>query len=180
MAKKKSPALVIDADIARSSSKSPKPTPQHCRAFLHAVANHSYYLVMSPDLIAEWNKHQSRFTRKWRRKMYGRKRVMVVRPEYDEKLYKRIEEAAESVRQRHAIFKDFHLVEAALATDQRIASMDEKMRRLLSIAALEKAVKELRAIMWVNPDKPEEQAVAWLENGACYEKERCLGYEKEE
>jgi len=34
--------------------------------------------------------------------------------------------------------------------------------------------------MWVNPDKPKEQAVACLENGACYEKERGLGYEKEE
>ena len=31
-------------------------------------------------------------------------------------------------------------------------------------------------IMWVNPDKPEENALLWLENGASKEKQRQLGH----
>lgn len=176
---KKSVALVIDADIARSSSLAPKPRPQNCQHFLRAVAQNNHLLVMSPDLIAEWNKHQSSYARRWRRKMYGRKKVRVVRPEHDQELCQRAEEAGETTKQRHAIFKDFHLVEAARATDERIASMDETMRGLLSKAALKKGVKELRSILWVNPNQPEEEVMDWLENGAPHEQERCLGYEEE-
>ena len=69
---KKTVAFVIDADIARSSSLTPKPRPQNCQHFLRAVAENDHLLVMTPDLITEWNKHQSSFARKWRRKMYGR------------------------------------------------------------------------------------------------------------
>lgn len=174
---KKPVALVIDADIARSSSLAPKPRPQNCRRFLLSVTENNHLLVMSPDLIAEWNKHQSSFARRWRRKMYGRKKVRVVRPEHDAQLCQRAEEAGESIRQRHAIFKDFHLVEAARATDERIASMDETMRGLLSKAATKKGVQELRSIVWVNPNKPEEEVAYWLESGAPHEQERCLGYE---
>jgi len=176
---KKSVALVIDADIARSSSLAPKPRPQNCQHFLLAVAENNHLLVMSPDLIAEWNKHQSSFARRWPlgEKMYGRKKVRVVRPEHDAQLCQRAEEAGESIKQRHAIFKDFHLVEAARATDERIASMDETVRGLLSKAAIKKGVKELRSIVWVNPNKPQEEVTDWLENGVPYEQTRCLGYE---
>lgn len=111
------------------------------------MAENDHLLVMSPDLIAEWNKHQSSFARRWRKKMYGRKKVRVVQPEHDAQLCQRAEEAGESIRQRNAIFKDFHLVEAARATDERITSMDETMRRLLSKAAIKKGVKELCSCM---------------------------------
>ena len=50
------------------------------------------------------------------------------------------------------------------------------MRSLLSIAATEKGAKELQEIIWVNLDKLEEEAIAWLLAGAPYEKERCLGH----
>lgn len=179
---KKPVALVIDADIARAAGgqKTAHSTPKNCRDFLKAVLKDHHCLVMTSEIKTEWKKHYSLFAKKWLQEMYGRKRVWVARPEHDEELCRRTEEAAESIKQRHAIFKDFHLVEAALATDQRIASMDQKMRRLLSIAASEKGVEELRAIVWVNPDKSEEQALAWLKDGAPHEQKRCLGYEKQE
>lgn len=186
---KKSIALVIDADIARAAGgeDATHSTPKNCRDFLKAVLKHYYILVMTSEIKAEWKKHQSLFAKKWLQEMYGRKRIRVARPEHDEELCKRTEEAGESIKQRNAIFtlvqrsrKDFHLVEAALATDQRIVSMDQKMRHLLSIAATKKGVKELRAIVWINPDKSEEQALAWLKDGAPHEPKRCLGYEEQE
>lgn len=179
---KKSIALVIDADIARAAGgeDATHSTPKNCRDFLKAVLKHYYALVMTSEIKAEWKKHQSLFAKKWLQEMYGRKRIQVARPEHNEELCKRTEEAGESIKQRNAIWKDFHLIEAALATDQRIVSMDQKMRHLLSIAATKKGVKELRAIVWVNPDKSEEQALAWLKDGAPHEAKRCLGYEDKE
>ena len=52
------------------------------------------------------------------------------------------------------VLKDCHLLEAALATDSRIASLDEKARH--QCAELAVAIEEMRAIIWVNPDVPEE------------------------
>ncbi|HLN32763.1 MAG TPA: hypothetical protein VK395_33850 [Gemmataceae bacterium] len=70
------------------------------------------------------------------------------------------------------VLKDCHLLEAALATDSRIASLDEKARH--HCAELAVAIEEMRAIIWVNPDVPEEGAIEWLEQGAPAEKRRRL------
>ncbi|MCA6525250.1 MAG: hypothetical protein IM570_04450, partial [Pseudanabaena sp. M179S2SP2A07QC] len=62
----------------------------------------------------------------------------------------------------------------AIATDKIIISLDEKARNPFDKAA--QSIKELNEIMWVNPDKPEENALLWLENGASKEKQRQLGH----
>lgn len=73
------------------------------------------------------------------------------------------------------MLKDFHLVEAALATDQTVTSLDDIVRNLF--ASTSRTAGELRSIVWVNPDKTQEQAIAWLENGAKPEKKRILGFQ---
>ena len=69
--------------------------------------------------------------------------------------------------------KDFHLLEAALATDQTIISLDETIRQLFARAS--QRVGEIRDIVWVNPDRTEEEEpLVWLQNGAPPEDHRKL------
>ncbi len=70
------------------------------------------------------------------------------------------------------MLKDAHLIEAALATDSRIASLDETVRGHFSRLAASFA--PLRRIMWVNPVTEGEKAVEWLEAGAKAERARRL------
>ena len=69
--------------------------------------------------------------------------------------------------------KDFHLLEAARATDQTIISLDEIIRQLFARAA--QHVGEIRDIVWVNPERmEEEEPLVWLKNGAPPEDHRKL------
>lgn len=73
----------------------------------------------------------------------------------------------------NAMLKDFHLLGAALETDQIIISLDETIRGLFKRASQQ--VGEIRNIIWVNPDKTtEEHPIAWLQNGAPPEPHRRL------
>ncbi|MGH7596646.1 MAG: hypothetical protein ACREOI_09850 [bacterium] len=72
------------------------------------------------------------------------------------------------------MLKDIHLIEAAKTTDQTVIALDETVRKLFVAAG--QRVGEMRNIVWVNPDKVEEQPISWLENGAKLEKKRLLGF----
>lgn len=85
----------------------------------------------------------------------------------------RIERVVASEKGREAVLKDFHLIEAALATDRMVISLDENAKGLF--AAASRILGALRNVAWVNPDKPEERPIPWLENGARLEKKRLLG-----
>lgn len=73
------------------------------------------------------------------------------------------------------MLKDCHLLEASLAADNIIVSLDDKVRFHFTAAA--ESVGEIREIVWVNPDKEDEEVAAWLENGAEPEKHRQLGFQ---
>jgi len=71
---------------------------------------------------------------------------------------------------KSAMFKDCHLLEAALAFDERIASSDETVRSLFKQASV--LIKIIRQIIWVNPIADEvmaEKALRWLREGALNE-----------
>ncbi len=72
------------------------------------------------------------------------------------------------------MYKDACLIEATLATDRTVASLDERVRGLFGQAAGQ--VGELRTIVWVNPEREEETPLLWLKRGAPAEPERTLGY----
>jgi hypothetical protein len=80
--------------------------------------------------------------------------------------------------QRSQVKKDIHLIEAALATDKIVISLDDKTaRRFFTQAAQQvEELRELKTISWVNPDKPEESPISWLKSGANPEPERLLGF----
>jgi hypothetical protein len=167
--------LVIDASIARASGgkDAVNPTSKNCRDFLIAVLKICHQAVMTTEVYGEWKRHQSGFAYEWRVAMIARKKLQVEKVAQNSELRKRIESAAKNDRQVYEMLKDAHLIEAAIVTDKAIISLDELVRNLFSEATGN--VKELRYILWVNPDKAEDQCIVWLEGGARVEKKRLLG-----
>jgi hypothetical protein len=170
--------LVIDASIARScgDDKATYPTSIHCRDFLVATQVSQHRIVITPDIKAEWDKHKSRFARQWLGSMIARKQVTrIANLSVDPELWNPIEKLAQNDSERAAMAKDILLLEAALATDRRIASLDENTaRRYYKLAA--QTIPKLREIVWVNPDKPAENPIGWLQAGAPADDFRMLGY----
>jgi hypothetical protein len=129
---------------------------------------------MTPAISDEWRRHQTSFVRKWRRWMNGPKKLVPPDPGFSsEELFARIERLAVSDQDRESMKKDLCLIEAALAADQIVVSRDEAVRALF--AQVSQKVGELRTVVWVNPDKAEEQPITWLESGAPAEASRQLG-----
>jgi hypothetical protein len=73
-----------------------------------------------------------------------------------------------------AMRKDYHLLEAAMVTDQNVISLDEIVRALFNRAAV--SVVALKNIVWVNPDKRVEEPIEWLDKSAKPERKRMLGF----
>lgn len=105
--------------------------------------------------------------------MVARKKVCPLVIASDIGLRKKIEASTKNKRSQEAMEKDCHLVEAAIAADQIVLSLDETARGLFDQAAVR--VGELRVVVWANPSKPEDGCLPWLEAGAPVEKSRQLG-----
>ena len=174
MRKADSKRLVIDADVARASGgeTATHPRAKHCRDFLREVLSLCHHVVITSKIRNEWKDNQSNFVREWRRLMYSRKKVCRVEPPANEILLDKIEKTATNEKAREDMQKDFHLLEAAEATDQTIVSLDETVRCHFTQAT--QSVGEIRDIVWVNPEFTEEQPLDWLRDGAPPEAHRKL------
>jgi hypothetical protein len=169
--------LVIDASIARScgDENATYPTSVHCRDFLMTVRDCQHQIVMTQDIKVEWDKHQSRFARQWLRQMIAKKQLSALQDQpIDPDLWNPIEQMAKNDKERAAMTKDILLLEAALATDRTIASLDENTARQYFTNAAQ-TIKKLQSIVWVNPDKPTEKPIEWLREGAPANDWRMLG-----
>jgi hypothetical protein len=180
MARKRSQRLVIDASIAHAAGPegAVHPTAKNCRDFLLAVLEVCHRAVFAPAIAAEWKRHQSSFARQWRVSMFARKKIDHVVVREDAGIRQQVEQLAEDDSQSADMLKDLHLVEAALATGMRVASLDETVRGHFRAAAA--SVARLRRICWINPDVPAEDAISWLEAGAPAHEFRTLGYVRPE
>jgi hypothetical protein len=176
--------LVIDASVARASgdAKAVYPTSVHCRDFLQNVRHLQFCVVMTRDIRSEWDKHQSRFARTWLMTMIAKKQLVPLQnlPK-NQALWKNLEDFAGTNKERGEMVKDIHLLEAALATDKAIVSLDENTARKYFSQAAQKidSLSALKVIIWVNPDRiEEEKPIGWLEKGAPYQEARTLGQYK--
>ncbi len=157
--------LVIDANVARASGGvATHPQAKHCRDFLQEMLSLGHSVVMTPEISSEWNRRQSPFALRWRVLMATSNKVCSANSPVDKDLRKKIKEAAEEKNQIPVMRKDFHLLEAARVSDQTIISLERRVRRHFAYAA--QHVDELRDIVWVNPDRTEEEPLVWLQNGA--------------
>lgn len=170
--------LVIDACVARASGGETATDlmSKQCRDFLRAVLNISHRVVLSPDIRAEWNRHQSKFARLWLVTMQRKGKIVRVSVDTNNELRLGMEVYAEdnglNVRE---IVKDLHLVEAALETDEVIVSYEGYARKHFADAAKEE-VPKIGRVTWVSPCNEEEEPITWLKSGAKSEEHRRLGF----
>jgi hypothetical protein len=179
--KKASKCLVIDTDIARAAGggNTQREPSKSCRIFMITLLDHTEHkVVLTRALQEEWNKHQSIATLAWRRTMIAQKRMCLIFAPADPQLRQKVEQCANSENKRKAMLKDFHLVEAARQADQIVISMDETVRGCFR--EITHIVRPLAVIVWVNPSIMEETAITWLQDGAELERERLLGYRRED
>ncbi|MYA57946.1 hypothetical protein F4X88_16825 [Candidatus Poribacteria bacterium] len=175
MRARNSKRLVIDTDVVQSSGDEAATDPRaiHCRDFLKEVRSQDHRVVMTREISDEWKRHQSRFALEWRVSMDARRKIDRINPSEDKELQDKVTNTTNDKNEIEAMEKDFHLLQAALTTDQTVISLDETIRGLFKRASQQ--VGEIRNIIWVNPDKTtEEQPILWLQNGAPPEAHRRL------
>ena len=175
MKSESSKRLVIDASIARAAGRTDHPISKACRVFLEGVLNICHHVVLTKEITEEWNRHQSNFTVFWRSSMFARRKVARHEVAQNDAFRTSIQNFGFSEKERAAVLKDAHLIEAALETDLTIVSLDETARGLLRRAA--QNVKPLKQVLWVNPTNDEEHTIGWLEGGAEDEEARQLGFD---
>ena len=175
MARPFSKRLVIDASIAgRAGGLAPAVEfgTKACRDFLRHALDICHRLVITERLAVEWREHELSYFKTWRIEMVRRKKVVPANPRKISALRQAIEAHSSSDRDRTEMMKDIHLIEAALHTDSRVVSLDDKARRLFRSCA--KSEKLIRRVLWINPERPAEQPIKWLRAGAKLEPERKL------
>lgn len=176
MSRARSQSLVIDASVARAAGPEDAvhPTAKHCRDFLLAVLDICHRAIFSEAIAEEWKEHQSSFARQWRRSMFARKKIDRIDVPQNIALRQQLEEATPHEKQRNAIRKDAHLVEAALTQGMRVVALDETVRNLFRTAAASGG--DLRQVCWVNPDREDDDSLEWIQAGAVAEDSRMLGH----
>ena len=175
------PRLVIDTSVAAACGheqikSSPKSVSVRCRDFLMAVEACGHTIKMNKEILDEWKDHESTFARRWRLTMNRAGKVRD-KGSRDAILRENILALAVSEKEHNAMMKDICLLEAALETDRRIVSLDENTARKYFTQAAQ-SIPKLQEIVWVNPDKPDENPIEWLEADAPADEFRMLGYSK--
>ena len=168
--------LVVNASVARAAGSvdATDSVSINYTEFLETFRDESsHHVVMTFELSEEWDANQSNFAAEWLGNMIATRRFHYIELPQNRALYDEIEATAVEEKDINAMLKDFHLLGAALATDQIIVSLDETIRGLFKRAS--QSVGEIRGIIWVNPDRTaEEQPIVWLQNGAPSEAHRRL------
>lgn len=137
--------LVVDASVARSAGETDHPLSSSCRECLEAIRTICHRVAVTPAILAEWNRHMSRFTRKWQRSMAARRKplefVAVAGVGVDTTKYDQAD--------REQVEKDACLLEAALAADHVIVTRDDALKLALEKRPDGKALS--KSITWINP-----------------------------
>lgn len=166
--------LVVDADVAQAAgsidSKSQRGTI--CREVLATIRAVCHRIAWTPAIESEWKRHaaKSLFASTWLVSMMqlGKVRaIMTPGPGLDEA----IKAGTTDDAVRAILMKDRHLIEAALASDSRVLSLDARAR--FHFADLGGEVSILRPVLWVNPEA-DVDVVQWLNEGAPNERKRRL------
>ena len=169
--------LVVDASVAGAAGGegATDPVSISCTEFLETLWDERLYCVaMNPKLHEEWDEHQSGYAAEWLASMITTGRSCDVESSENQALCAKIEKTALYENQHEGIRKDFHLLEAALATDQTVVSRDRDIRDHFA-RATQCGVSEIQDIVWVNPERTEEEEpIVWLQNGAPPEDHRKL------
>jgi hypothetical protein len=165
--------LVVDTDVARAAGETQHPISRACREALTTILDVCHRVALDHRASAEWRKHAAGFSVRWLAAMESKGKVRRLADSELILLNPHVEETPLTPQRRRAVLKDLHLIEAALAVDQAVLSMDESVRAALT--DIVPHVPGLKDIVWVNPAKVEDDALAWLKAGARRNRARSLG-----
>ncbi len=128
---KQSRLLAIDASVLRSAGAK-EGHSSHCAALLSSVLEICHRAAFSSEIKAEWDKHQSRFSVKWRASMVARKKMVPVSIQAcQNSIMARIEShPGLSMQDRAALKKDAHMLASALQADRIIVTGDIILKNL--------------------------------------------------
>ena len=182
MTKRKVPSrcIVVDASVAHSAGdeNATHPLGIRCRDFLMSIRQVCHRVTWNAGIEEEWNRHLSKFATRWLASMQRIGKLRIVAEGVPDKLTDAVLESTSNRGIAAAMKKDLHLLAAALESDSRIASLDDKVRGYF--AQHLRQIAGVGEVVWVNPaDGPEDSetsdAVAWLEAGAPVQRRRQLG-----
>ena len=164
--------IVVDCGVAHAAGpeEATHSTSRHCRDFLLTMRRTAHRLAWTPAIAEEWHRHRSGFARKWLVSMFAHKLVENVPAEVNSSLRTALTKSNPAKNARAAMLKDAHLLEAAITSEKRIASLDDTVRTLFAVAS--KSFKPIQGICWVNPDTEHDSVVEWLATGALLEASR--------
>jgi hypothetical protein len=134
---------------------------------------------MTPDMLAEWDEHQSNFARHWRTIMAKRGKWLLPAMCESPRLRHTIDNLATpawSVTAVAAMKKDLHLIEASLWGDRIVISLDDTARDHFARACA--VAPRIKNVVWRNPATEKDLSV-WLEKGAQAEASMKLGFTPE-
>ena len=166
--------LVIDTSIAQAAGgvNSTHPTGMICRDTLLRIKNICHRIAWGNRMKEEWNRHLAKFTVEWLSSMMSMGKLVPVDDEPIPAHLDTIQRYADDPGLVETMTKDAHVLAAAIRTDQRILSLDEKIRNHL--AGKLRVHDDVMALAWVNPTIPDEDAIGWLNEGAPLNARRTL------
>jgi hypothetical protein len=166
--------IVVDASVGRAAGEpvSVHASSSRCRLFLQAMLDGNYKMALNNPIKIEWDKHQSNYAMTWRAAMARKGRIQRVSNNQSHDLRHAIQGFSLDRNIGEIMLKDAHLLEAAQASDQRVASLDETVRG--HFRRLCKTFEEIGPILWTNPIKSSDESVDWLTRGAPDERDRRL------
>ncbi len=164
--------MVIDASIANAASEKLQQISKNCSNFLIVFRKNKYKMALSKKISKEWRDHQTEFSLKWQTTMRQKGLVLPIDNDEDFALQDAIVEYAESIDIRKIMIKDLHLIVVAMKTDKTIFALDDKAR--FHFMKISNFIQSFKNIIWVNPNKQDEDVIKWLNNGAKIENERML------
>lgn len=164
--------LIVDADIMRSASGNENDLAIRCRDVLDAIQRAGHEVIRTPAIEEEWDKHASGFALRWIVEMQSRRRLLDV-DEAATGLAGALAGLGGPAAEQKIMLKDCHLLEAALASEQRIISKDEAAYFHFYHAS--GIISQLRTIMWASPMREADVCADWLAAGAKPETKRKIG-----
>lgn len=145
MKTKNSLLVVIDTCVIKSASETEHPVSSSCRQILLDVLEVCHRVILTNSIQVEWNRHMSRFSRKWIHSMFARKKIIRnVLPSNIE-----FDMIGVAKSDYGIIKKDWGLIEAALETDRVIITQDDEFKKRL--AKTPNGLKIVDSILWINP-----------------------------
>ncbi len=166
--------MVVDADVAMAAGTGHRPPAPECLRILTTILSVCHRVAFTPELRDEWKRRASRQAKRWRKQMFGRKKVVDASSPTKAPamrsdgalagLEKAIDRRFPCEKERDEVRKDLHLVCAAVECGAAVISNDDTARQ--RFRRLAQDCRRLGSVEWANPSCPTENVDAWLHAGA--------------